>query len=364
MKDMNDSPSVSPHADDVEAAWYCLLQRARALRDSGQDELFVSTALDALHQRPHRAEPLHDLARYYLGKSRGDIAIIYADAGMALPLPEQDRLGVEEDVYRFRLKEAFAIAASYSQDLDEKERGRVICNWLSMNKALPHYTRALARQNSRWYAEPANLLFPSIRFNALSVASAEGFKPGNISLVRVDDEFVALVRAVNYDLLDSGYFDRHGDTSFRQRVLLLRLDANLAVIGSDEVLPPEDMPPPRHFDSLGFEDPRPFVWSDQLWCISCVRQLNEDGRAEMILARVDQTALDGYALTNWRVLAASGMPVQWEKNWMPQLMDDQLRFIYSVDPTRILDESGVVVFKEMAPIAVENFRGGSQAIRF
>ncbi len=241
---MNDSPSVSPHADDVEAAWYSLLQRARALRDSGQDELFVSTALDALHQRPHRAEPLHDLARYYLGKSRGDIAIIYADAGMALPLPEQDRLGVEEDVYRFRLKEAFAIAASYSQDLDEKERVRVICNWLSMNKALPHYTRALARQNSRWYAEPANLLFPSIRFNALSVASAEGFKPGNISLVRVDDEFVALVRAVNYDLLDSGYFDRHGDTSFRQRVLLLRLDANLAIIGSDEVLPPDDLPPP------------------------------------------------------------------------------------------------------------------------
>src|ERR1700738_1311579 len=145
MNDMNDSPSISG-ADDEEAAWYSLWQRSRALRDSGQDEQFVSTALDAFQQRPHRAEPLHDLARYYLGKSRGDIAIIYADAGMALPLPKQDQLGVEEDVYLFQLKEAFTIAASYFRDSDEKERGRVLCNWLSMNKALPHWTRALARQ--------------------------------------------------------------------------------------------------------------------------------------------------------------------------------------------------------------------------
>src|SRR5229473_3452639 len=152
MNDMNDSPSVSQCAADEEAAWYSLWQRSRAFRDAGQDEQFVSTALDAFHQRPHRAEPLHDLARYHLGKSRGDIAIIYADAGMELPLPEQDHLGVEEDVYLFRLKEAFAIAASYSKDPDEKERGRVICNWLSLSGDAPDWVRNLARLNYNWYA--------------------------------------------------------------------------------------------------------------------------------------------------------------------------------------------------------------------
>src|SRR6202035_1674077 len=129
---MKDFTSINLREDDEETAWYSLLQRSRALRDAGQDDRFVSTALDAFRQRPHRAEPLHDLARYYLGKSRGDIAIIYADAGMSLPLPEQDHLGVEEDIYCFQLKEAFVIAASYSKDPDEKERGRAILNWLSM----------------------------------------------------------------------------------------------------------------------------------------------------------------------------------------------------------------------------------------
>jgi len=363
MNDMNDSPSVSQCADDEEAAWYSSLQRSRAFRYAGQDEQFVSTALDAFHQRPHRAEPLHDLARYYLGKSRGDIAIIYADAGMALPLPEQDHLGVEEDVYRFRLKEAFTIAASYFKDSDEKERGRVICNWLSTNKALPPFTRALARQNSRWFAESANLLFPSIQFNALSVAAPEGFKPGDISLVRVDDGFVALVRAVNYDVVDSGYFDRHGDTSFRQRVLLLRLDRDLGIIGSDEVFPPDDLPPPRHIESLGFEDPRPLVWRNGLWCLSSMRQLNEEGRAEMVLARISKDPQGHSVFTDWRILA-SGRAPQWEKNWMPQVVGDELRFIYSVDPTRVLSESGEVLCDENVPIAVENFRGGSQAIPF
>jgi hypothetical protein len=199
---VNDSPSVTPYADDEEAAWYSLWRRSRAFRNAGQDEQFVRTALVAFQLlQPHRAKPLHDLAGYCLGKWRGDIAIVYAHAGMALPLSEQDRLGVEEDVYRVRLKEAFTIAASYSKDPDDKERGRVICNWLSMNKALPHWTRVLARQNSRWYAE--------------------------------------------------------------------------------------------------------------LWCLSCMRQLNEEGRADMVLAGIAKGPQGHYVFTDWRILA-SGRPRQWK----------------------------------------------------
>ncbi len=49
---------------------------------------------------------------------------------------------------------------------------------------------------------------------------------------------------------------------------------------------------------------------------------------------------------------------------MPQVVGDELRFIYSVDPTRVLSESGEVLRDEDAPITVENFLGGSQAIPF
>ncbi|MFI5023464.1 MAG: FkbM family methyltransferase [Alphaproteobacteria bacterium] len=347
----------------AEEIWYARSQHARCLRDLGDEEGFLRTALQAFRERPRRAEPLHDLARYYLGKSRGDVALGYADAGLALSVPEGDVLGVEQEAYETGIKEAFTIAASYSDDPTQKERGRLICNWLAMSPEVPAHVRGLARHNARWYVEPAQSMMPSLQFHPLSIAAPDGFKAGIISIVRDEVGFTLAARAINYDLLESGYFDRHGDTSFRSRVLLLNLDDRFATSSSVEVLPPHDMPPPRHFDSLGFEDPRPVIWHDDLWCVSAVRQLNPEGRAEMVLARVDRTCADRPAFVDWRILA-SGTPQQWEKNWMPQVIGDELRFIYSVDPTRIVTEAGVVVHEEAAPIAVENFRGGSQAIPF
>lgn len=359
---MSDPLSATLVAKDEET-WFAQWQRSRGFRDSGNEEEFVKTALEAFRLRPHRAEPLHDLARYYLGKSRGDIAIVYADAGLPLQFPEGDHLGVEGAVYHTSLKEAFTIAASYSKDPEEKERGRVICNWLSLSGDVPDWVRGLAQLNYNWYAEPARAIMPSIQFFPVSIEAPEGFKPGNISIARERNGFVVLIRAVNYDKLESGFFDRHGDTSFRQRTLLAHLDEHLQITSSVEVFPPEDMPPAQHTDSIGFEDPRPIIWRGGLWCISSLRQLNPDGRAEMVLARIAEVAQGKKVLTDWRVLV-SGMPVQWEKNWMPQVIGDELRFIYSVGPTRILSEAGDVLVQEAPSIAVENFRGGSQAIPF
>ena len=346
-----------------EARWYAQWRKALCLRQAGDENGFVAGALEAFRARPHRAEPLHDLARYYLSKSRGDLATGYAEAGLALPLPTTDTLGVDRELYATSLKEAFTIAASYSQDATVKERGRQICNWLSLSRDVADRVRGLARHNLRWYAEPAKSFMPSMEFHALQVAAPEGYKPGNVSVARYGRGFVALIRSVNYDLLESGYFDRHGDTSFRQRTLMLHLDERLQIVSSTEVLQPDDMPPARHLDSLGFEDPRPIVWRDDLWCISCVRQLNDEGRAEMVLARIHRPSQGRCIFADWRVLASSA-PVQWEKNWMPQVVDGELRFIYSADPTRILSESGMVLTQEPAAIAADNFRGGSQAIPF
>ena len=124
---------------------------------------------------------------------------------------------------------------------------------------------------------------------------------------------------------------------------------------------PDDLPTLSR-EALGFEDPRPFVWRNGLWCASSVRQLNPEARAEMVLARIDEQP-DRCTLRDWRVLA-SGLPARWEKNWMPQVVGDELRFVCTVDPIRIVREAGVVVCDEPAPVAAENFRGGSQAVVF
>lgn len=346
-----------------EDAWRRRWQTAQYLSEVGDEEGFVRTALASFRDRPHRAEPLHALARHYLNKSHRDIAVQYAEAGLALRYPEEGDIGIDRQVYTTGMKEAFTIAASYSKDAAIKERGRKVCNWLSLARDASNNARGLARYNYRWYAEPANKLMPSMVFHPLSVPTPDGYKPGNISITSSADGFVALVRAVNYDLLESGFFDRHGDTSFRQRTILCRLDNRLQIASSAEVFQPEDMPPPRHLDSLGFEDPRPFIWRERLWCLSCIRQMNDEGRAEMVLARIDRTSSNRFVFTDWRVLPSGTQP-QWEKNWMPQMVDDQLRLVYSVDPTRIITDAGETLFLEAAPIAAENFRGGTQCIPF
>lgn len=359
---MTDPSPTTPLMD--EEAWYALLLQARRFRDAGHEEAFVDLARTAFRFRPHRAEPLHDLARHYLATSRGDLALLYADAGLSLELPQHDSVGLEPDVYRFLMKEAFVIAASYSKNDGDKVRGRAICNWLALDREVPEGTRLLARLNyHHWYVEPATSLLPSIDFHPIDVHAPDGYKPSNTSIVRHGEGFVALIRAVNYDLLESGYFDRHGDSSFRQRILLARLNAHLEVTSVTEVHAPADLPPPLHTDSLGFEDPRPIVWRGALWCLSCIRQLNADGRAEMVLARIDQTDDARSILADWRILPSSA-PVRWEKNWMPLIKGDQLNFIYSLDPTRILDHAGHVQNEEAPPVATENCGGGTQAVPF
>ena len=326
---------------------------------SGTDQ-DIAQALQDFVDAPDRGEVLHALARFYLGRSRGDLAFRVASAGLWLPAPDDT---TETAVYAYGLREAFYIAASYASDATEKARGRAICHWLMLDPTVPESTRHLARMNYHWFAEPAVELLPSIRFTAAEVTAPEGFKPGNISVMQKGDGFLGLVRCVNYDLLESGYFTRHGDSSFRQRTVLVEFDSDLLPLRQAEVSEPADLPPPAHTDSLGFEDPRPFAWGDTLWSLSNLRQLNAEGRAEMVLARIAADEAGGCRFTDWRVLS-SGRPERWEKNWMPAVTDDGLRLVYELDPTRVIDDAGAELSASRPSLAMENIRGGTQLVPF
>ena len=352
-----------------EEAWYARLQEARCLRQMGDEGGFVRQALAAFNQRPQRAEPLYDLARFYRERGMNAASVLFAERGLALKRPEQDILFLEDFVYQAGFQEEFSIAANYARDPAQKDRGFAACNWLALNRTIPERTRNLAISNLHFYVEPAAKMMPSFAARPVGFEAPAGYRPMNPSIARQGDEFVLVQRTVNFtidhaipDGDDRRYTTPNG-APINTRNFLLRLDDDLAIRSSTEILPPEGMPEPAWPLVQGFEDLRPFVWRDGLWCIGCVRELTREGWCEQVLARIDESAPGPSRLADWRVLHPEG-PREHQKNWMPRVDGDALQFIYLCDPTRLVDDQARTVAEAAAPIQADQFRGGSQLIAF
>ena len=146
-----------------EEAWYARLQLARCLRSLGDDGGFLRQALAAFHQRTHRAEPLYDLARYYRERGMHEVSVLFSEPGLALALPEQDVLFLENYIYSVGIREEFAIAAFYARDPARRDRGSAVCNAIALDRDVPEASRALARSNLLFYIEFRRRDLPVIR---------------------------------------------------------------------------------------------------------------------------------------------------------------------------------------------------------
>jgi glycosyltransferase involved in cell wall biosynthesis len=346
-----------------EEAWYARLQEARCLRNLGDEGGFLRQALAAFSQRPRRAEPLYDLARYFRERGRNETSVLFSEPGLAVQRPEQDTLFVEDFVYATGLLEEYSIAANYSRDPAQKDRGFAACDWLALSREVPPQSRELARWNIFYYLKSASEVMPSFTARPIGFVPPDGYHPSNPSVTRVGNEIVLLQCAVNFTLTAEGTYRTPNDAPVHTRNFLLRLDTELAIQSSSEILPPADVPTPGFREVQGFEDARLFSWRNGLWCIACVRDLTPEAWCDQVLARIDDSEPGGERLTNWRVLRRQG-PRQHEKNWMPRVVGDVLRFIYKCDPTQVVDEQARTVAEATPAIAADEFRGGTQAIVF
>lgn len=346
-----------------EEAWYARLQLARCRRDLKDDRGFIDEAVTAFNQRPQRAEPLYDLARFYRERGMNAASVLFSEFGLTLPRPEQDILFIEDFVYEAGLHEEYSVAANYAQDPARKERGHEACNWLALNRNVAAGCRALARSNLRFYRQSAGSMMPSFRARPIGFIPPDGHYLTTPSVARWGERISMVQRTVNYIMTGDNQYETLNDAPIQTRNFLLRLDRALDIESSAEILPPADMPEPSFQLVRGFEDMRLFAWRGELWCSSNVRELNSEGWCEQVLARIDQSTPTECRLTSWRVLRPEGAR-RHEKNWMPLVAGDKLQFIYLCDPTRIVDEQARKITETQPPIAAEQFRGGSQAIPF
>jgi len=353
----------------VEEAWVARVRLARCLREMGDEAGFVGAALAAYNERPSRAEPLYDLARHYRIKGANHLSTLFSERGLELCSPDEDILFVEDWIYRHGLREEFSIAANYAKDRRRKDRGFAVCDGLALDRSVPETTRNLARSNLRFYLSPLAELMPSFTAKPVGFTPPDGYRPTNPSIARQGDALLLVQRAVNYRI-DEQYAEgdiRRYPTSdnapIHTRNFLLRLDPDLSVRSAAEIRTPADMPEPGWPLVQGFEDLRPFVWRDALWCTACIRELNAEGWCEQVLARIVEDPAGDARLADWRVLRPEG-PQQHEKNWMPQVSGDVLNFIYLCDPTRIVDDQACTVEESSPAVRADQFRGGSQLLAF
>jgi glycosyltransferase involved in cell wall biosynthesis len=344
-----------------EEAWHARLQEARCLRTLDDEGGFLRQAITAFNQRPHRAEPLYDLARYYRERGMNDASVLFAEAGLTLPRPEQDILFVEGFVYGAGMREEFSIAANYSRDPARKSRGHAACNWLALGRDIPAGTRRLARSNLFFYVRSATALLPSFAARAIDFKPADNSGPLNPSVTCQRGQISLVMRSSNFAPSDDGRYETRNGEPARTRHFLVRLTDDLDVREVSEILPPADLPRPAVDTAVGLDDVRLFAWRDALWCNARVRELMPSGRSDRLLARLGDETAQTCRLTDWRILRPDG-ELPSDAAWIAQAENTRLRFILRCDPIRLIDDRANIIAEPAPPIAAEHFRGSSPAI--
>lgn len=219
-------------------------------------------------------------------------------------------------------------------------------------------------------AVAAGTLFPSFAAQLLALPQVDSFHPTNPSVTLARGQIWLVVRHVNYELV----YDLEDDArlellipaahqGFQTRNFLHRLDHKLVSEHCAELRRPPDWPDPAYRRVQGLEDCRLFEWNDLLWCAASVRELSNDGVRRVLMGRIARPGSATPRLCERRLLPAAPAH-RHQKNWIPLIDGGQLRFIRTVDPTKVVDAMGELVIQHRARFVAGALRGGSQAIPF
>ena len=142
----------------IEEVWYSELQIADAMARQGSDWPSVLAAyLAAYERRPQRAEPLFRIARHYMGVSQYETAALFLEQAARIPYPAEDKLFVEQDLYRFIMAMERAVCAYWRGRHDEAIR---LNNALLAGPDLPQEQRGRVTKNRRFSLDALHLPAP------------------------------------------------------------------------------------------------------------------------------------------------------------------------------------------------------------
>jgi tetratricopeptide (TPR) repeat protein len=317
--------------------------------------------LEAYAHDPRRAEPLHAIAAHWHTKEQHNIARVFAVAAAELPKPPTD-LFLDEEIYNWRAADLAAISSFYA---GRKSEARV-------------FAKAAVSQQPNDERLRANLAFSALSAPDLLGATTRsiefqpepGWTASNPSIYCGFNQLRCIVRTVNYQIVEGRYVTPNNGGVIHTRNFLLDLDSNLRTTRAREMRDESGIPR-THFPIHGFEDARLFAWQGAWWATATACDLTEDGRREIVLLHLDD---DGV------IVRAEPLRGPWsdraQKNWMPFVDGNRVRFVYATRPTTLLEltstsepYSWIAIHAIQSPPGGASFdhgrlRGGSQGVRF
>jgi glycosyltransferase involved in cell wall biosynthesis len=333
-----------------EERWYAQMRYAQCLGRLGDRANFLLEMFRAFNMRPRRAEVLYELAKEFRVRGENESSLLFSEAGMQMPYPATDLLFVDDYAYRSGLKEEFAICAYY--DERRRSRGAKECNKLALAGS------EQARSNLYWYLKPLSDEVPSFNPQRINFDPPAGYAACNPSVVNHNGQPLVLVRTVNYKITPEGrYESRDVDSTPADPVIIHT--RNFLVhpqhpVEQRELLLPKNLPEPKYHLVRGFEDSRLFEWNGMLRTLSTVRELNPEGWCEQVVAPLTEHGYD----VLWRQILPKER--RNEKNWMPWVVGDDLRFVYRLG--HLVDRDGVDVCRSDCGVDVSRISGGSQVV--
>jgi Tetratricopeptide repeat len=237
----------------------------------------------------------------------------------------------------------------------DTRRGLEFWDDMDLDRTVSALARKLARYYLYWYAPALREVAPSFEAQPIAVIPPPDYHPGAPSVARIGEDLFLMHRMVNYTIMNDGSVVTVNGGPIASRNFLLRLNDDLTVISSEEILPPVGIP--VHPLMTSFEDSALFEWKGEMWAISTV--MSPERVCKQVLLRVDREA--GWA-KDWRIMKSPN-PVRHEKNWMPLVHEGKLSLVYLCDPTITFGEDGSTTAVQ-PQMAGECFRGGSQLVAF
>lgn len=131
-----------------EEVWYALFMEA--LCCVSKPEEMQRLLWNAYNARPWRGETLYYLAKSYREGGYYDLCCSVCEIGSRIKYPTQDKLFIEDRVYRYGFAEEMSIAGFYSSIKERRDRGFSCCKALA-EQVEDVRVQSLARRNLRYY---------------------------------------------------------------------------------------------------------------------------------------------------------------------------------------------------------------------